>query len=388
MAIKRKKGRVTSRRRGIVNLRRYFGGYMESGNWTPQPTDKRYREGMKAEFEMKNRGRKLSKWDAINWYSLADKVANRNVIDAPVMNDILTKYRSGTEEEKKSAMELLRDHLVIRDIQKNPEDYLKEYEKGKHRKNNWAKWAGGAAEVVALIASAYGAYKFGPAAVVKMKGLLSGLGAEGGKKMVEEGGKKMAEEGGKKTVSYVTGPVYKGVSELLQNKNVKNQVIAEANKGHLTKMAANAALDSSMIDLSGYKEGDRSYVGKLFDSLLRNITTEGNNGFLGKRGEEFVVNGPGGIMSLDKTNFWKHVMKHPDDFKEIMENFDEFLNATNEYKISPEVVKDVLQDHGILYWLNPFNWGSGGRFRVTHKGRRLIKRYRRHLRHKIRRRKH
>lgn len=376
MTIKRRKRRVSSKRR-IVNLRRYFGGYMESGNWTPQPTDKRYREGMKAEFENNNRGRKLNRWDIINWYSLADKVANRNVIDAPIMSDILTKYRSGTEEEKKSAMELLRDHLVIRDIQKNPEDYLKEYEKGKHRKNNWAKWAGGAAEVIAILASAYGAYKFGPAALAKMKGLMAGVGAKGGEKMLEEGGKKTTE----KTAEVL----YKGFAENLKDTAAKDAIITAANKGYLKNMANESLLDSSVMDLSGFKEADQSYVGKLFENILGKITTQGNNGFLGKRGDEFVVMGPNGAMSLDKANFWKHVLKNPDDFQEIHKAINKFYDATKEFKITPEVVEKIVEKHGLLHWLNPFNWGSGGGYRVTRKGRRLIRRYRRHLRHKGRR---
>ena len=41
----------------------------------------------------------------------------------------------------------MKDQLVVRDI-KNTEDYIREYLKGKHRRNNLVKWVGGIAEVV------------------------------------------------------------------------------------------------------------------------------------------------------------------------------------------------------------------------------------------------
>ena len=42
----------------------------------------------------------------------------------------------------------MKDQLVIRSITKNTEDYIREYLKGKHRRNNLVKWVGGIAEVV------------------------------------------------------------------------------------------------------------------------------------------------------------------------------------------------------------------------------------------------
>ena len=52
----------------------------------------------------------------------------------------------------------MKDQLVVSDI-KNTEDYIREYQKGKHRRNNLVKWVGGIAEVGAHIVSAYGAHK-------------------------------------------------------------------------------------------------------------------------------------------------------------------------------------------------------------------------------------
>ena len=62
----------------------------------------------------------------------------------------------------------MEDQLVIRGIMKNTENYIREYQKGKHRRNNLVKWVGGIAEVGAHIVGAYGAYKWGSINCVKV----------------------------------------------------------------------------------------------------------------------------------------------------------------------------------------------------------------------------
>lgn len=387
MAVRRRKRSVrrNSRRRRIVNLKKFFGGYMESGNWVPQPLDRRYRIDMKKQFEADNPDRKIKKSDYLNWYKLADKWANRNVIDETAMNNIINKYRSGTDEEKKLAMESLHDQLVVRDIQKNPEDYIREWEKGKHRRNRWAKWAGGAAEIAAILGLAYAGTKFGPALAAKLfsKGSAGTAGtmgnaantvAEGANtaNTVAEGSKEIAE-------------IYKGYAKDFSNSTLKDEYIKKLDTwtdNPFKKAGATLAegpINSNPFDLTKYN--NEGLVNSLVRNIFGKVSTKDNNGLVKMGAENVIVKGPGDLpLTLTHDQFHEYAMRNPNDFAGYMKLLKKAEEAIASYlKPPPEVPKQGWFD-GVRNWF----WGSGSRYRVTRKGRRLIRRYKRHLRHKRR----
>lgn len=344
MVVKRRKRRVTR----IVNLRKYLGGYMDSKNWVPQPMDKTYLNAAKASYAEKHKDKKIGGWDYFNWYKLADKYANRNVMEEDVMNEILTEYKSGNFEDRERTLDKLKDHLIIRDININPEDYLREWEKGKHRKNKWAKWAGGAAEVVALIAAAYGLSTMGTGV---------GLGSLGNPFT------KMAG----------TAALKKGIATGMTEAELKE--LAEKYTGHMAEVGTSASsgpLNTNLIDFSKYNS--EGIVKGLYKMLIGSLNKADNKGLAGV-GDKLisVVGDKGAIIEIPHNEFHTWAINHPGDFEGYLKAFNSFMSRSSPYQ------KGMFQ-RAYEWWT-----GSGAGYHVTRKGRRLIKRYRRHLRHKRRR---
>ena len=115
------------------------------------------------EIETRERKKKDAvKLGLFNLPTWVDAKANKNVLDEYEMKRISDQYHnSSSENERSTALNTLKDMLIINDINKNPEDYLKEWEKGKYRKGSWTKWLTRAGLGAAGIAAGYGLYQYG-----------------------------------------------------------------------------------------------------------------------------------------------------------------------------------------------------------------------------------
>lgn len=114
---------------------------------------------------------------------------------------------------------------------------------------------------------------------------------------------------------------------------------------------------------------------------MSKVSRNNNNGLLSIGPENVLVKGPGGApMALPHDQFHEYALKNPSDFKGYLDLYKKGVEAVAAYlKPPPEVPKQGWFD-GFRNWF----WGNGLRYRVTRKGRRLIHRYKRHLRHKRR----
>ena len=332
-ACRRKKVRKLRLRR-----RRVCGGYMP-GSWIPQPENKANLSSLREMYKQKNKKNKIGWTDYLNWYKLADKLANKNVIDESTMNSIMYQYSSGDETSKKRAIERMSDELVIRDIMTNPEDYIKEYMKGKHRRNNWAKWVGGAAEVAAILAGAYGATKFVPGAAAK----------------VASWKKLWGNTGSASSTSSGTSNNFSGFS---------------------TQSPEDAK--GKVFDLSGMKfntgdnleEGAEAIVEGYKNNALNRITFAENPDLISVGNSTATVATENGPLTMPIDSLPKYVERNPGGFGGLVAAMNSVKNFSGQYKKS--------------WWRRLLGWLFGSGFRVTRKGRHLVNRYRRHLRRRRR----
>lgn len=167
MAVKRRKfGRRKSIRRK-PRVKSLFGGYMGDGRGFEIPVDKSGLEDEKKKFLEDYDKNTPSKF----WLpSYLDHKVNKNVIDDTTMNRLLLEMNNKDPALRNLAREQLKDLLVMRDIQKNPDEYMREWLKGKHKKNTWVKTAARVGlGTAAALALGYGAYQWG----TPMLGMLS-----------------------------------------------------------------------------------------------------------------------------------------------------------------------------------------------------------------------
>ena len=167
MVVKRRKiGRRKSIRRK-PRVRSLFGGYMGDGRGFEIPVDKSGLEDEKKKFLEDYEKSTPSKF----WLpSYLDHKVNKNVIDDTTMNRLLLEMNNKDPALRNLAREQLKDLLVMRDIQKNPDEYMREWLKGKHKKNTWVKTAARVGlGTAAALALGYGAYQWG----TPMLGMLS-----------------------------------------------------------------------------------------------------------------------------------------------------------------------------------------------------------------------
>lgn len=352
-ACRRKKVRKLRLRR-----RRVCGGYMP-GSWIPQPEDKSHLSSLREMYKQKNKKNEIGWTDYLNWYKLADKIANKNVIDEGTMNEILYQYRSGDESKKNYALDRMKDQLIIRDIMANPEDYIKEYEKGKHRRNNWAKYVGGVAEVGALLAGAYGATKLLPGAATKVASWFGpGEAAAGTAAETAANSSSEASKLAKEVTKQMAKKAFKGYSNMGSN---------NTNTG-------TGSFDLSALDLGldprAYKDGAKGALDAVISQVLKNVSAKENPGLQGVTKDGVIVSGPSGPMTIPLGSFFSWAQENADDFA----GFWKQMAIIN--KLSGKFKKNILQRL----------WGylTGSGFRVTRKGRHLVNRYRRHLRRRRR----
>ena len=150
---RRKKGK----RHHQHHKRRRLGGYI-SGNTDPGVGYNKTLQNQERERQKKEKP-KFSLFSIPTWL---DSKVNKNVVDQDEMKRVSAQYNAARNETQRSAtLETLKDMLIVNDINKNPKDYLREWEKGKHRRNNWVKWLARAGLGAAGVAGAYGLYQYG-----------------------------------------------------------------------------------------------------------------------------------------------------------------------------------------------------------------------------------
>ena len=137
--------------------RRRLGGYI-SGNTDPGVGYDNTLLG-KEKDRMKKEAPKFSLFSIPTW---VDHKVNQKKVDDRTMENIARRYSAANNSlERQTARDLLKDALIVNDINQNPEDYLKEWAKGKHKRNNWAKWLTRLGLGAAGVAGAYGLYQYG-----------------------------------------------------------------------------------------------------------------------------------------------------------------------------------------------------------------------------------
>ena len=167
MAVKRRKfGRRKSIRKKS-RVRSLFGGYMGNGRGFEVTMDKSHLIDDKKQFLDNYEKNKPSK----SWLpSYLDHKVNKNVIDDTTMNNLLLEMNSNDQARRNLAREQLKDLLIMRDIEKNPDEYMREWLQGKHKKNTWVKTAARVGlGTAAALAGLYGVYQWG----TPMLGMLS-----------------------------------------------------------------------------------------------------------------------------------------------------------------------------------------------------------------------
>lgn len=329
MVVKRGRRKTSSRRKKSHYKRgrwaKYFyGGYMDDGNGFRVARDLSHIPDQKKEFQKNYETNKPSKF----WLpSFLDHKVNKNVIDDYTMNTIESKMLSGDPTTRQVAREQLKDMLLVRDIQTNPDDYMREWEAGKHKRNNWVKTATrvglGAA---AALGTGFLLYNWGTP--------MLGLAANGLSHLKNWWSGKSLPDGFKFYEKY-TNPKH----------------VFDGNTG-------NASKDLFSSTISNIINGDPK---KMI------ILAKDNKGILGYNDQthRYLIKGADGKrMQIRPTQLINWVLNNgkKEDYAGI---YNQATNLFDEY----------LNTHTLV--------GNG--FRVTRRGRRLLRRYRRHLRHRRRR---
>ena len=330
MAVKRRK---IGRRKSIhrkSRVRSLFGGYMGDGRGFEITEDKSYLGDEKKKFLEDYDKNTPSKF----WLpSYLDHKVNKNVIDDTTMNNLLLEMNHKDPARRSLAREQLKDLLVMRDIQKNPDEYMREWLKGKHKKNTWVKTAARVGlGTAAALALGYGAYQWG----TPILGMLSS-----GYNWVK------GKLGGTPSTGTGTGkPDFNAMSKDLW---VKDGI----------------KVNNPRVPVGDPTQNDYNKLTNKVDDYLRdhsytiNVDMSKNPGFHGynDKGWFLAKNAKGG-----------HDWVHGEDLISWLENQDnETMN---------QLYPGIKQE----YWdLRTFVNKHGSGFRMTKRGRRLLKRYRRCL---------
>lgn len=329
MVVKRR--RKTSSRRKKSHYKRgrwakyFYGGYMDDGNGFKVARDLSHISDQKEEFQKNYEKNKPSKF----WLpSFLDHRANKNVIDDYTMNAIESKMLSGDPTTRQVAREQLKDMLLVRDIQTNPDDYMREWEAGKHKRNNWVKTATRVGlGTAAALGTGFLLYNWGTP--------MLGLAANG--------------------LSHLKD-WWRG-APTTQPVNLQS--------------VADFSIKNSIVPSSG-NEIEDSIWGKVFEGIKKagdfKINSQGNAGILGfdKKAGKFLLEG------TDKMQHWVKPEGLLSFAAQNPANFMGIIKQMGKYGGEQLILEEAIKNFG----------GSG--FRVTRRGRRLLRRYRRHLRHRRR----
>lgn len=359
MVAKKKKGRSR-----IDWVKFYLGGAMRSGHGVAQPLNKSYLIAMEQAAKANKSKKALNKWDYVfNWGKVADNYFNKNVLDEASVNEILRMYNSGEAGARERAIDKMRELLTVNDIHYNPEDYLKEFEKGKHRRNKWGKYLGYGAQAAATAAALYAGYKFGPGLVRKL------FGSSG------------ADAGGTAGV----GDAKLSTGNIAGNTINKIAELTDSDKARVAKFmkSAGAAGENNLLTLKGdaFEAPGKIANSDLWRNIMNNnggfdLSSADNPGFLGinSAGQALVRNDAGTVLTIDQSHLPSHIMNNPRMFQGFLSNYNLISDAASQGNTM-----------GFLDRIRRLITGSGYRrrrrkFRMTKKGRHLYKKYRRHMR--------
>lgn len=166
--------------------------------------------------------------------SYLDWKVNRKNIDEHTMGSISAQFDSMDEATRNMARERLRTELEARDIQENPDEYIRAWRQGKHKRNNWVKWAARAGiTTAALLGTGLGLYHWGIPGL--MNPLSGGLKNAFTKAAVTEG----AKTGADKVAETLTGDTAKDTTKTTTEKVVENVI------GNAAGNTASAGSDGS-----------------------------------------------------------------------------------------------------------------------------------------------
>lgn len=326
MAVKRRKFDKRKSIRRKSRVRSLFGGYMGDGRGFEVTMDKSHLIDDKKKFLENYEKSKPSKF----WLpSYLDHKVNKNVIDDTTMNNLLLEMNSNDQARRNLAREQLKDLLIMRDIEKNPDDYMREWLQGKHKKNTWVKTAARVGlGTAAVLAGLYGAYQWG----TPMLGMLSS-----GYNWVKG---KLGSTPNTGTGTGTGKPDFdamKGRLESFDEKEIKNPMLSFGADEKSDQIRDLLSKTSQPITISSQKNpGIEGYSDGYF--YARN-----------KLGDyEWVPENslPGWVVNRGNLTA---------DYPEIDMHYKRIINATNT---------------------------TGGGFRMTKRGRKLLKRYRKCLRRK------
>ena len=152
---------ISKRRKGHHHRhhkRLRIGGYISGSNERGVGYDKR--------TELRARERKkeddATKFGLFRIPTWLDAKVNKHVPSEDAMKRLQERYNTARNSlERQTAKDMMKDLLISHDIKENPDDYLREWQKGKHKRNNWVKWLARAGLGAAGVAAGYGLYQYG-----------------------------------------------------------------------------------------------------------------------------------------------------------------------------------------------------------------------------------
>lgn len=205
--------------------------------------------------------------------SYLDWKVNKDHIPDSIMGDISAQFDSPDDATRNLARERLRTELRIRDIYENPDEYLVAWKKGKHKRNNWVKWATRAGiTTAALLGTGLGLYHWGIPGL--MNPLSGGLKNAFAKAAVTEGAKTGADKVLKTLKDGEEGP--KTLAEYAAeegNTDMIDDAVAEGASDTSSNVAENVADVGKEIVKNEMKEQG---VDKGTRDLINGWTSEGS----------------------------------------------------------------------------------------------------------------
>lgn len=346
MAIRRRKRVVRRhRRRG----RRLYGGLMTEGQ-PAQPLD--HSEVIAQAENLKATGQRQyepSNWEYLDWGRWLDRSWNQDRMTKSEMDPIMAKYRSGDATQKQQAIEDMRTKLILRDIQKSPEEYIEEWQRGKHKKINHLKALGRVGEAGAFLGLAFLLGKTGA-----VPGLYHGVKRLFGSNVMREGTEKV----GSTAANWLTAdqPLAANTASLINGA----KTVDKLGIGNIFN------LDEGML-----KAGTESAAKNLLKNFdLSTITKEGNDAIMELYDTGMKVRSKfGEAIFVPKEDAVTYMLNNP-------EGFDKALSIKGQlYKVLGPFLSP---------WYMRIFGAKGSGYRISRKGHRLLRRYRRHLRHRRR----
>ena len=400
MVVSKKRRRTSKTRKHShrKRLRKYLlGGYMPNGKQVAQPLDKSHLERERREYQ-----KNLVKFGITHIPSWVDSKVNAKVIDEATMRELSDRYNRGDYQEREQVLDQLKDIMIIRDITANPEDYLKEWQKGKHRKNNWAKWLTRIGLGAAGLAAGYGLYQYGVPFVqglmskgdkkaatelVKADAAAQNVGAQQAKEAVEAAtGDTIGSAAASSTATYEE-PSSSGkealdsMTDTLNLDKFRSKPYKELQEKYTAKemkpSEVNWAIPSDIKNREKYIDNMKGYE----DSFKYTLADPGFIAF-DVENDNVYVQGPNGTpLKIKSSMVPKYALQHPALFPKLTSTLKTAMDmAENDNKL-PAIMK-------MWNWIKSFVVEPEDHVNLefTGKGYRLLRRYRRHLKKRCNRR--